>query len=406
MAERVVCLLALPALAFGIYCSARMAQADAFFHLDTPDSLAEAVRMESGNAGYHQLYAEHLESTGADPKRERETAALLSPLDAEYWIDLGVLAEVNSDFTAAERYYLKAASVSRMFAPRWALMNFYFRRQQPAAFWHWTRESLPVSYGDISQIFRLCWRMTDDPESIRRQLPWTDFTRSRYLTFLLDDGHSEAAPPVARELADRATAEDVNLLLDYCGRAMTKNVGSAMEVWNILSRRKKEPFTQLAPQEGAIVTNGDFRTAPIERGFDWHFSRADGVSVTMGGASGVFVELTGDQPQAVTIMNEWIPVEKDRSYRIDFRYNSGVEGSPGTSQASGLAWQIENPVSGAVPARSGDLKPAMTDASDHVDFKAEENGAAMLSLTYERAPGTVRHAEKFTIQGISARLRP
>jgi hypothetical protein len=30
----------------------------------------------------------------------------------------------------------------------------------------------------------------------------------------------------------------------------------------------------------------------------------------------------------------------------------------------------------------------------------------MLSLTYERAPGTVRHAEKFTLRKIVARLQP
>ena len=60
--------------------------------------------------------------------------------------------------------------------------------------------------------------------------------------------------------------------------------------------------------------------------------------------------------------------------------------------------------------RIEDLKTAVAEASadesGHVDFAANGITAAMLSLTYERAPGTVRHAEKLTIQKIAARLQP
>ncbi len=310
--------------------------------------------MESGNASYHQLYAEHLESAVLDPVHAGTGDGDPAPQSPRQrlLIDLGVLAEVHSGISlAAERYYLKAASVNRMFGPRWTLMNYYFRRHNPAAFWQWTREAMPMAYGDLTHIFRLCWLVTDDAESIRRQLPWTDYTRAQYLNFLLNDEHLQAlAPPVAREVADRSTPEDLNLLLDYCGRAMTKNMESAVEVWNMLARRKLVPFDPLAPREGAIVTNGEFLKPPIERGFDWHLSRADGVSVTMDGASGVNVELTGDQAQAVTTINQWMPVEENQSYRIDYTYSGGGNVRRARSAAaSGVRMgEIENPVSGAV----------------------------------------------------------
>ena len=401
----------MPALGCAIYYSARIAVADSFYRQDTPESLAQAVKADPGNAAYHQLYAEHLESLGRDTVQERETAALLSPLDSHYWIDLGAEAEVHGDYPAAERYYLKAASVDRKFAPRWALMNFYLRRHEEGPFWQWAEQAMKMAYGDSSEVFRLCWLMTDDKASIARKIPQSDYLRLEYLRFLMSDGHLDAAVPVAQDAAERATPSDVKLLLAFCDSAMTTNPGAAMRVWNVLSRRKllistNGPFVPLDPDAGTIVTNGAFATAPIGMGFDWHLPNSDGVSVGMSGGSGVSVELTGEQPQAVTVLNQWIPVEEGRSYRIDYRYSADADGPLAAQQASGLAWEIENPLTGSLLARGENLKSGVNGAAGHVDFSAGELSLAMLSLRYERTPGTVRREAKFTIQKVASRLRP
>ena len=411
IAWRAACLAALPALGCAIYYSARVAVADSFFRQDTPESLAQAVKADPGNAAYHQLFAEHLESLGRNAIQERETAALLSPLDSHYWIDLGAEAEVHGDYPAAERYYLKAASVDRKFAPRWALMNFYLRRHEEAPFWQWAHKAMEMAYGDSSEIFRLCWLMTDDKASIARKIPQTDYLRLEYLRFLMGDGHLDAAVPVALDAAERATPSDVNLLLEFCGRAMAVNPEAAMQVWNDLSRRKllgstNAPFARLDPHAGAIVTNGAFAAVPLEMGFDWHLSRSDGVSVSTTAGAGASVELTGEQPQAVTVLNQWIPVEDGKTYRIEYQYSAEADGPLTAQQASGLAWEIENPLTGALLARGENLKSGVNGATGHVDFKAAGIALAMLSLRYERAPGTVRREAKFTIQKVASRLRP
>jgi hypothetical protein len=253
--------------------------------------------------------------------------------------------------------------------------------------------------------------MTDDAEKIRRAIPESDYMRTEYLNFLIGQGHLDVAAPVARAVAVRATARDLGPLLAYCGNAMTKDAGSAVVVWNLLSRRGLEPFGALDPGSGSILTNGEFLTAPVAAGFDWHFSAADGVSVTMAGGDGVAVELTGEQAQAVNVMNEWIPLDKDGTYRIQFRYSSGEDGPMARSQASGLTWEVENPLGGAVLARSSDLKTGVSGVTDHFDFSAAGASVAVLSLRYERVPGTVRRQEKFTIQRVASQrlgapLRP
>ncbi len=402
IARRALCVALLPALGFAIYASARLSVADSDFRANTDQSVALAVRLDSGNAAYHQLNAEHLESAGRDPLPDREAAALLSPLDSRYWIDLGVLSEVRNDLPAAERYYLKAASVDHTFAPRFALMNFYFRRHQEAPFWRWAREALPMVYDDPSAVFRLCWLMTSDTESIRRLLPRTISLNNQYLEFLINDAHWDAAPPVARDLAARAAPDDLGVLLDYMGRGMTRDTASVVEVWNTLSQRGLQHYAPLSPAEGAIVTNGDFRISPVERGFDWRLQRVDGVSLTLS-AAGLDVELTGEQPVAVTLLNEWVPIEPGRTYRIEYLYNGDPDDPASSRRPSGLAWRITHPVTTAVIARSPDLDAAARDARGYFDFSAPA-GVAMLSLTYERAPGTVRRKTRFTIRKVASRI--
>jgi hypothetical protein len=294
-AARLACLALLPALAFGIWSSARLARADADFRLNTPESLARAVQLEPDDAAQHQLLAEHLESEGLDPLPNREAAARLSPRESRYQIDLGILAEFRADNAAAEKHYLQAASVDRMFAPRQALAGFYFRRHDAPRFWRWAKEALAMAHDDVSPVFRICLLMSDDPESVRRILPATNYMRSQYLQFLLADGHADAAPPIAHDLAEHAGPDETGTLLDYWYFAISHDPRSALDVWNILCRRGQLPFSPLNPAEGVIVTNGDFRAPPTERGFDWHLSRSDGVSITNApNGSGLGVELTGD----------------------------------------------------------------------------------------------------------------
>ncbi len=397
--ERGICALLVPVALLGMYRSYRLAAADDRYRLDTPESLAQAVRIEPGNAEYHQLLAEHLESSGLDPRRERETATRLSPLESRYWIDRAAMEEAKADFPAAEKYYLKAASVDKTFGPRWALMNYYFRRHEEGLFWKWTREALPMAYGDVTPAFRLCWLMTDDAEAIRRLIPATESMRMQYLQFLMDDEHWEATGPVAREVAEQVSAEQLNVVNDCVSRLIVRNTGAAMGIWNTLSRRKLQNYGPLNPAKGAIITNGDFQTAPIERGFDWRPARTDGLSLTIG-SEGLNVDLSGDQPLAVVVVNEWIPLEPGRRYRIEYSY-SGESAETG-KQDSGLGWRVTN-ATGAVIARSEDLREARNAEGD-LEFTGGELTAATLSLVYERAPGTVRRPEKFTIHRVTARI--
>ncbi len=103
------------------------------------------------------------------------------------------------------------------------------------------------------------------------------------------------------------------------------------------------------------------------------------------------------------MLDQWIPLEPGRTFRIDYRYSAG--GDDGSaSPISGLAWYVEDPAAHRLLVRSEDLKAGTGELSGHMEFETGAAAAAVLSLRYQREPGTVRHAEKLTLQGVSASL--
>jgi tetratricopeptide (TPR) repeat protein len=393
-------LLALPLLAYGICLSVRLAIADGRFRENTPQSVAEAVRLESGNAALHDLLAEHLESMGQNPDRERETAVRLSPFEASHWIGLGLRAEAEQDYARAEKCLLQAAKVSRAFDPQWALMNFYFRRGNTAQFAVWAKQALQISYGDPTPLFHLCWLTAADPNDIEKMLPPRREIQAQYLQYLIATKRIAYAAGIARHLAEQADMTDVPALLAYCESAITADSDAAVAVWNTLCRRKLQPFAPLVPNEGRIVTNGDFETAATARGFDWHMPQVNGVYASAT-HPGISVDMSGDEPEECTLMTQVLPLSPGRRYRLDYEYR-GAE----SAVDSGLYWELANAGRDTVFARSGDLPMTGNWMTEHFVFTANDSHSATLFLRYKRASGTVRRQGAVAFRKVWAEAIP
>ncbi len=403
-AERAACLIALPLLGLGIWLTVRLAIADASFRRDTPDSVARAVRLEGGNAGYHDSLAEYIESEGRNPNKERELAVQLSPHEASHWIGLGVRAEVEQDYPRAQKYLLQAAKVNVGFEPRWALMNFYFRRGNIPQFALWTRRALEISYGDLTPVFRLCWLATGNPGAIGRMIPPGKDLQLKYLQFLMATKRLDAARPVANNIALQADASNLPVLIAYCDAMVDAGTDAALEVWNILCRRRLEPFEILSPANGQVVTNGDFRVKPIEHGFDWRMPRVEGVFVTAGDSSdgaassgGAAIEMTGNEPEECLLLAQIVPLTPGRQYRLDYEYR-GQE----ARDDSGVSWELSAPATHAILSRSKDLPMTGDWVTGHLSFKAgADDAAARLSLRYKRELGTVRREGSIALRKVA-----
>lgn len=362
--------ICLALLGLASYKSLRLALADHYYRANTPASLARAAELDPLNAQTWLWLAEHRAYAGLDPTAALETAARLSPYDSAPLIRLGLAAELGGRRARAEQLLLEAARIDRLYEPRWSLANFYFRSGDVAKFWPAVRAALEMAYGDQTPLYRLCWRFTDDPARVLEAIPSRRALLAGYLQFLLAERHADSAPSAARRLAGLATAEDLPLLLTYVDRSPD------LTVWNMLCRRGLLPYRPLDPERGPILTNPDFVTAPLLRGFDWRAASTAEIAPARIAPSGLRIGLSGNQPESCELLWQPLPAIPGRRYRFRFDYR--------TSQIpprSGLHWTVAG---AATPDLSSDTLRSVT-----LDFTASAP-LERLALTYARVPGSVR----------------
>ncbi len=383
-------------LAFASYWSMRFAYADLLYRNNTLDSVGRATELDPGNARYHSWRAELEEHEGQDPTGALLAAVALNPSDSSVWIRLGLRAEIDGDFTKAEKYLLEAARVDRLSAPRATLMQYYFRRGDRERFWHWTRQAFDMSYGDRTSLFRLCWMVSDDAGLIRRRaIPPDPGILLQYLRFLMREGRLDAAQPIAGELVRDAGPKEAGILLEYCDRAVEQGlVAPALALWNALCDRKLAPYPPLALEKGISLTNGDFTAIPLGRGFDWHVASLEEITVVRPGPpAGLTLSFSGKQPERCELLWQYVPLLPRRRYQLRFRYQT-----VGMVPTSGIRWRV---LDAATPQlASSEWREA------ELSFDSGDRSLARLVLSYERPPGTTRAEGSFVLGKVTLRLLP
>ena len=177
-------LAVLAALVAATYWAVRLAWADSLFRAGSEGSVKAAVRLAPWNAEYHARLAAILEGSGdAGAEAELRKAVDLNPRLASGWVELGLRAETAGDLAGAEDCLLRATRADRTYSTSWTLANFYFRHEQREKFWPVVRRALVI--GDVqaydpAPLFRLCWKLTRDPDTIlERAIPECGVRSSR-----------------------------------------------------------------------------------------------------------------------------------------------------------------------------------------------------------------------------------
>jgi hypothetical protein len=392
--RHVAAVLIIFVLTIASYWTLRLALADQLSRTNSLEALARATHLAPGNSQYFILLTEYQQEAGIDPEPALVAASRLNPLDSSVWIRRGLRAEFEGDYARAEQFLLEAARVDKLFDPRATLANYYFRRNNSAQFWRWVREALAINYGDLTSLFRLCWRMSSDPEIIRsRALPADRRTNRSYLYFLLAENRLDAAEPIALQLASAATSEDAGVLLDFIDRSLAPptHISSIVTAWNSLCTRNVLPFSPIALDR--VITNGDFRVALTSRGFDWRVPPGPDISAVRVSPRELRIDLSGKQPEQSELLIQFVPVLTAKSCRFRFSYKTS-----GAPAESGLQWRI---LAAASPPLSGDdWKPS------ELTFSTRDNKLARLVLGYSRASGTSRWEGAITLRDVELECTP
>jgi len=145
----------------------------------------------------------------------------------------------------------------------------------------------------------------------------------------------------------------------------------------------------LDPARGPHLTNGNFDSDPLSRGFDWRPRDVAGVGmVRQPAGGGLRFAFSGGQPEYCMLLLERVPLAPGRRWRLEFEYRSqGMAGQTGLRwRTIGAEWQA--------PASEAWREAAF-------DFTTPPGGSvAPLVLAYERAPGTMRMAGSFWLRRV------
>lgn len=366
-------------LACAAYWTIRLTYADHLFRSGSEANIRRAAQLVPFNHTYQARAGNLLR------------AVEINPYFSAAWLELASQAEDLRDFAQAERYFLQASKVDKLFEPRWSLANFYFRRGNQPEFWKWIRLAAEMSYGDRSAIFRLCWRMTDRPRQILDALPSNGSLLADYLQFLISQNNWDAAIDAAPRALAHASPTDQPALMSLCEKLLEagRPIDAAV-VWNGMIARRWLPYAALDPANGPWLTNAVLESPPLGKGFDWRLLWRAGVHSTwIGPERGLRIELSGKQNEQTDLLSQFLPATGAGRYSFRFRYRTN-----NIPPGSGLHWSVENPA-GAPLAQSTDLasedwRPAI------FDFDLPKTPQLLrITLIYTRQSGTMRPAGVF-----------
>jgi hypothetical protein len=375
---------------------------------NTAETTTAAVHLIPFNASYLRQLAEWQPSRKVELLKQ---AVTLDRFDADSWIQLGLNAELQQNNPAlAERYFLTAAQVNHMYVPRWTLVNFYFRRRNDGQLFAWARQAMEIAPHDSTPVFVSLWLADPDPARIAAALPSREKVVVQYASFLAQTNHLDLAQdalnqaislspsrlPLAESSADALDTHS-DFILD---RLLQTGRGSqAMQLWRRLVAANWIPRFS-TPSVVHPLTNGNFQVPFWEHGFDWLVPSVPGVVVDQFPAlSNVRFTFSGTQPEACSLLQHWVPLEKGRHYRLTW-----VDDLDQIGRDNGITWQLYT-VPDGVPAPTGLTSPDLTSVAGSPaawDFQAPDSSDLfLLSLQYARPLGKVRIEGSLSLRSVA-----
>ncbi len=382
------------ALAAAAWASVQVYRAEHLIAGVTLENLEKAVRLvpHSSHAWARLGTLRETRGDGEGATAALERAIALHRYNAGAWIDLGLHWEMAGDPGRAEQHLLEAVRVDGTFQPRWALANHYARRQTPEKFWPAIRAAIACNRFDPFPAFELCWRVSEDPDEIlERAIPGQQEVHRRYFQYLSNAGRTTAAGRVWQRLEGRLERRDLPGAFAYLDSLLaSRQTDEAMRVWNGLVQQDLIPHGLLLPEQGRVLTNGQFRHQPSGRAFDWGIPKAPGISgdvEVVPGASQLRLRFDGTHPESTELLSQQVPVLARQSYRLGFSYLTS-----GLPAETGLSWAVYDAAS-ASPLAAGETLRATLDQwrRSGLAFQSpSQTRLVKVLLRYRRAAGTTR----------------
>ena len=391
----------------GCICSLVSARAISLFGQGTPASLAAAVRLVPVNAEYWSALGT-VEASSSELFWNR--ALSLNRFDAQLWIQLGLYLESSKhQLGEAERMYLQATRVNRMYVPWWNLTNFYFRYRNKDRFLQTARTTLAVSPFNNSSLFFQAWSVAGDNQQVMNLLPRRSDVAFNYLNYLLEADRTdalEAAASNALSLPRRIPSDLLELVpnwLNLIGIAEDRLLAAgqpnaALRIW---AKTYQNGWAKLpVPLPSSPLTNSSFQRTFSNHGFDWSFIPAEGITLDqLTGSRRVRFSLSGTQPEWWRLLQQFVPLAPGQTYQLRWKTDSSD-----FEHAIGLTWKVYPVRSGKVDIQSALASPDVIGEPDgnqpwKFSLPADAN-FALVALEFRRPVGQARAEGTLSIHDV------
>lgn len=268
------------------------------------DSLEKAVSLDPGECeGYFRLALYYSFATeeinrprGEDLLRR---ALRCQPLKAGYWLGLASVLNADESAIAAQR---AAALEPYNSLTLWRSGNFMLMAGKTDEAFDMFRRSLLGAPDYAPQVFKICWRSSDDGDKILRQaVPDTVEIDLAYLNFLTapDMLRLDEARKVWYRLLALRKVFPVESTFGYFDALLhSGRTSEAVYAWEELVL-----VGVLPPEEsrsaGSVMVNGGFEAEPVNGGLDWRITPVAGVGIETdrqvhhGGAASLAIHFEG-----------------------------------------------------------------------------------------------------------------
>jgi hypothetical protein len=303
----------------------------------TVEGYKRAARIQSLNADYPRALGTDLIHTNvAEAILTLQASARINPHSAHTWLALSRAYGVVGPTENQHQAIMEAlAADPKDVDVEWDASMFLIQNGDVDGGLKLVRDVISNDRSKEVAGIQTAYRATGgDVERTLAAVPPTAPARLNFMRWLLDHDDASAADrvwPTVAEAEGKLQARDLFFYMDsLITRGQTER---AKSVWATLLTR--DPGIQRRMEPGNLLVNGDFEDNLLNGGFCWHYTKTDGVSVTVdtstfhGGTRALALQFDGDGISDAGIY-ELVPVKPGTRYALrGFTHSEELESANG-----------------------------------------------------------------------------
>jgi len=361
-----------------------------FFRPQDEKTLTTAIRWDRGNPSYHYMLGKyyHMSLDSPDMPRaieEYRESLKRSPLQPGVWIDLSKAYQMNDQPAEAESALDRAVKLNPN-NPRllWEAGTFYLMNNMTEKAVTSLRQYLLLEPAMQPMVYDLCWKLKiENSFIIQKVVPQSYTYQAGYLSYLMAAGKTAEAEDTWKTL-DPNNIEKKDFIAYTNFMIQNGQYAQAEAVWNAITTKIEGMHGR---EPSSILWNHGFESEPLNGGFDWRITEAEGVNVfiddtiKMTGSRSLGIVFDGRKNPDIIVARQIVPVTPGTRYSLRTYIKTD-----GITTKNGVFIQIQGHNCTGLEARTDSAIGSAYWKEVNVDFEAPAScGAVVVMIRRERS---------------------